>query len=80
VRSRIDEDAIASPVRIVRGVQGLMNVADEMDQECQTAGSAPSVVVPFLEASRVFIDFAGDADTTGASPRNVRSTVLQTKC
>jgi hypothetical protein len=24
-------DAIAAPVHIVRGVQGLMNVADEMD-------------------------------------------------
>ena len=33
-------------IRVVRGMEGLMDVADKMDQERQIAGSAPSVVFP----------------------------------
>ena len=71
-------DAIASPVRVVRSVKRLMHIADKMDQERQITGSAPSVISPFFEACRVFINLTGDAVTAGASRRNVCSLILQT--
>jgi hypothetical protein len=74
-RLRIDLDAIATSVRVIRGVQRLMDIADEMDQERQIAGSAPPVVVLFFEASRIFVDLAGDAVTAAASRGNVDSPV-----
>ena len=78
-RLRIDLDAIAPLVSVVRRMQRLMQIADKMDQERQIAGSPPSVVVLFFEASRIFVDLAGDAITAGASQRqSIRSTVFQT--
>jgi len=57
-RMRIDHHAITATVRVIRRMQRLMDVADKVDEERQTAGSTPSVVVPLFKASRVFVDFA----------------------
>src|ERR1700682_2306154 len=75
-RMRIDYHAIAATVRVVRRMQRLMNVADKMDQECEIAGRAPAVVARLLEASRVLLDFTGDAISPRTSRRNVAPLVL----
>jgi hypothetical protein len=54
-----------------------MDVADKMDQKREITGTAPSVVFPLFEASRVVVDLTGDAVTAGASCGHVRSPVLQ---
>src|ERR1039458_8314918 len=75
---RIDRHAITAAVRVVRGVERLMDVADKVDQERQITGSAPAVVFALFQALRIFIDFPCHAVSAGASCRNVRSLVLQT--
>ena len=77
-RTRIDLDAIAAEVRVVRGMQWLMDVADKMDQKRQIAFGAPAIVVALFQALRVFVDFRGHAFSTGAACGNVGSPILQT--
>ena len=50
-RTRIDLDAIAAEVRVVRGMQWLMDVADKMNQKRQIAFGAPSIIVALLSGA-----------------------------
>src|SRR5438132_4216257 len=56
---RRDVDLLAGPaaIGVRRGMQRLMNVADEMDQKREVAGRTPFVIIPVAKATRVFIDF-----------------------
>src|SRR5262249_156237 len=49
--------ANTTPVRIRCCMQRLMNVADEMDQECEVAGGAPFVIVAITKPSSVLVNF-----------------------
>jgi hypothetical protein len=55
-----------------------MDVADEMNQECQIAGRAPFVVVAVLEALCVLIDFSDDAVALAAFPCDIGLRILKT--
>ena len=63
---------------VARGVQRLMDVADEVDQEGEIAERAPAVVVPVFQTLGVLVDFSGDAVAAGASRGDVGAPVLQT--
>lgn len=66
-----------SPVGIVRGVQGLMDVANEVNQKRELADRAPFVVVPFLEAPGVLVDLRGYEVPLRASSGYVAFLILQ---
>ena len=72
-----DSDAIAALVRVVRGVQRLMDIADEMDQEGQISVGAPLVIISFFQALRVVVDFVGDAVPAGAFAGNLVALILE---
>ena len=77
-RPRIDQDAIASQILIVGGMQRLMEVGDEMDQECEVAISSPPVLTSLFEALRIFVNLARHAVAGGTSTRNVDARIQQT--
>ena len=79
-RARIDRDAVAAAILVVRSVQRLMDVADKMDQECEIAAGAPAVEIAVFEALRIFVDFRGHAFAAGASRGNVRGGGPADKC
>ena len=60
-RARIHRHTVAALVGVSRGVERLMDIADEVDQEGQIAVGAEAVVTAVFEASGIFVDFAGDA-------------------
>jgi len=59
-------------------VQGLVNIADQMNQEGQITAGAPFVTIPLFEAVHVLIDFRRNADPARASRRSISPPVLQT--
>ena len=77
-RIRIDLDTVAAVIGIVGRMERLMEIADEMDQEREVTGRAPSVVISVFQSLRVFVDFIGDAVTARASPGDVPSRIAQT--
>jgi len=48
--ARLDRDAIAAAIFVIRSVQRLMDVADKMDQKRQITFGAPAVVVAVFQA------------------------------
>ena len=77
-RVRFHRDTIAAFVRVGGRVQGLVNIANRMNEERQITASAPFVAIPLLEAVHVLIDFRRNADPARASRRSISPPVLQT--
>ena len=59
---RRDVDLLAGPaaIGVRRGMQRLMNVADEMDQKREVAGRTPFVIIAVAKATCILVDFGGD--------------------
>jgi len=75
-RRDVDLLTRAAAIGIRRGMQRLMDVADEMDEEREVAGGAPFVVITVTKALRVLVDFGHDAIPVRAARRNIRFLVL----
>lgn len=59
--ARFHGDAIAAPVCVCGGVQRLVNIADELNEERQITDAASFVAMTLFEAFGVFADLRGDA-------------------
>jgi hypothetical protein len=58
-------------------MQGLMEVADEMDQKCEVADGAPFVVIFVAKTAGVRVDFRRDAIPLRAPRRHIALGILQ---
>src|ERR1700730_6687487 len=57
---------------------GLVNIADEVNEERQITVAAPFVAISLFEVFGVFVDLRGDAGSARTSHRHVTPAVLQT--
>jgi hypothetical protein len=64
----------------VGGVQGLMNIANEVNEERQIAVAAPFVATTLFEAFGVFVNFRCNAGSSRASRRQIAPAVPQNRC
>jgi hypothetical protein len=78
IRVGFHRDTIAAFVRVGGCVQGLVNIANQMNQERQITAGAPFVTIPLFEAVYVLIDLRRNADPGRASRRQISPPVLQT--
>lgn len=75
---RFDGDAVAAFVCIVGYVQGLMNIADQMDQKREVATCAKLLIFPRFEPVHVIVDLRRNAGSTRTTRRQIGLLVLQT--
>ncbi len=52
-------------------MQGLMDVANEVNQKGEITGRSPLIIILIFQPSRVFIYFRGDAVAGMATRRNI---------
>ena len=57
----IDPLTYSATIRVGSGMQRLVNIADEMDQEGEVAGCTPFVIIALAKATGKLVDFGGDA-------------------
>jgi hypothetical protein len=69
--------ARAATIGVGRGMERLMDIADEMDEKRKVTSSTPFIVIAILKATGVLVDFSGNAVAVWAAGLQVLLTILK---